>query len=104
MAENGQSAGLNQVSSTSSSCVSPACRQGAHLSGSTSATVTFLQLAQFHAGIRCPHQSWREMHQSSMMFIQCRYVLVHDSGSKTMVPLSTTRLAGAASGAVLTNH
>src|SRR5258706_14906457 len=60
-----QSAEENQVSSTSSSWRSapaglPALRPA---SSALRATKTF-PASSYHAGIRCPHQSWREMHQS----------------------------------------
>ncbi len=62
----------NQVSRTSVSCVicaEPQCEQAA---GSTRATVVLWQFAQCHAGMRWPHQSCREMHQSWMFSIQLR--------------------------------
>ena len=30
-------------------------------------------LSSYHAGILCPHHSWREIHQSLIFSIQCRY-------------------------------
>ena len=39
----------------------PQCRQAV---ASSRETVTPPQSAQCHAGMRWPHQSWREMHQS----------------------------------------
>jgi hypothetical protein len=66
--ENGHSAEENQVSSTSSSCRSgPA--QDEHPAGASSATTVVPQASQYQAGMRCPHQSWREMHQSWMLRI-----------------------------------
>ena len=38
--------------------------------GSSLATVMSPQWSQNQAGIRCPHQIWREMHQSRMFSIQ----------------------------------
>ena len=61
--ENGHNAEENQVSSTSSSWrnfVWPACLRA---SSSLRAT-NILPCSSCHAGMRCPHHSWREMHQS----------------------------------------
>ena len=49
--------------------------------GSASATVTCPSVA-VNAGMRWPHQSWREMHQSWMLRIHSKYVFVHDSGDE----------------------
>ena len=46
----------------------------AHLSGVSRATMISPHL-QCHAGMRCPHHSWREMHQSWMLRIHSKYVL-----------------------------
>ena len=75
-----------------------------HSVGSTRATVTWSQSLQNQAGMRCPHQSWREMVQSLMLVIQCMYVLVHSSGTKRVLPVSTARMAGSASGCILSHH
>ena len=40
--------------------------------GVSRATVISLQALQCHAGMRWPHQSWREMHQSWMLVIHSR--------------------------------
>ena len=40
------------------------------LSGSSTATITSPQSSQYQTGMRCPHHSWREMHQSRMFSIQ----------------------------------
>src|SRR5271163_3129533 len=65
------SADENQVSSTSSSCL----RALAGLfiffaASSTLRATTTLPSASYHAGIRWPHQSWREMHQSRTLLSQ----------------------------------
>src|SRR6059058_3812154 len=69
----------NQVSSTSSSCF----REGfstlnfelnaAFASASFCAT-TNLPVSSYQAGILCPHQSWRLMHQSFIFSSQYLYV------------------------------
>ena len=41
--------------------------------------------------MRWPHQSWREMHQSWMLLIQCRYVDSHWSGTNCTRPRSPVR-------------
>ena len=46
-------------------------RACARASASLRATYT-LPASSYHAGIWWPHQSWREMHQSWMLLIQCR--------------------------------
>src|SRR5688572_31178603 len=50
------------------------------------------------------YQSWREMHQSRMFRIHSKYVLLQLSGTKTMRPCSTSRMAGSARGWIFTNH
>src|SRR5438552_18964465 len=78
--------------------------QWAHTFGVCRATVISLQPAQCQAGMRCPHQSWREMHQSRIFSIQLKNVLFQLSGTKTMRPEFTASRTLAASGLVLTNH
>src|SRR4249920_3398043 len=63
--ENGHRADENQVSRTSSSCTRGLPCASAFASVSSCATYT-LPLLSYHAGMRWPHQSWREMHQSWM--------------------------------------
>jgi predicted dehydrogenase len=41
-----------------------------HSVGSSRLTMISPQSSQCHAGMRCPHQSWREMHQSRMFSSQ----------------------------------
>src|SRR5262245_26383128 len=101
--ENGQSCDENQVSSTSGSCVNFFEPQVAQTAGSSSETVRW-PFSQVNAGIRWPHQSCREMHQSWMFSIHAKYVFAHDSGTKRISPFSTARIAGSARGAIFTNH
>ena len=70
MVVKGQSAELNQVSKTSSSCLMLPPPQWAQTLGSAVLTVILPQSAQFQAGMRWPHQICREMHQSRMLAIQ----------------------------------
>ena len=65
---NGQSCELNQVSSVSASCSS--APPHSHRSGACSATTIFPHALQYQAGMRWPHHSCREMHQSWMLYIQ----------------------------------
>ena len=44
------------------------------------------------------------MHQSWMLCIQSKYVFAQPSGTNLTRPFSTTSIAGAASGFVLTYH
>jgi hypothetical protein len=67
--ENGHSAEENHVSSTSSSRRSAPPHFG-QPSRSSRETWTEPSASQYHAGMRCPHQSWREMHQGRMLSIQ----------------------------------
>src|ERR1700709_2424335 len=68
----GQSAELNQVSRTSSSCTKVTPSQAGHFVGATSATIVSSQSPQYQTGIWWPHQSWRETHQGRISFIQLR--------------------------------
>src|SRR3990167_6598354 len=87
----------------SSSCFGSALPQVLHVVGVVRATV-IAPHSQYQAGIRWPHHSWREMHQSRMLFIQCMYVFVHSSGTNLVLPCSTAAAAFSASGAALTHH
>src|SRR5215471_18930069 len=59
------SAEENHVSSTSSSCWSAPTGLPAFFAASAALRATkTLPSPSYHAGIRWPHQSWREMHQS----------------------------------------
>src|SRR5262249_42790224 len=101
--ENGQSCDENQVSRTSGSCSRPFEPQVGQAEGSSSATVTW-PFSQVNAGMRCPHQSCREMHQSWMFRIHSKEVFAQEAGANRAVPSSTARIAGSASGAIFTNH
>ena len=68
--ENGQSAELNHVSSTSGSRWICLLWQASHSQASVRETVRWPLTAHYHAGIWWPHQSWREMHQSWTFSIQ----------------------------------
>ena len=59
------------MSSTSGSCSSLPDPQVAQADGSSSATVT-CPFSHVKAGMRWPHQSWREMHQSWMLRIHSK--------------------------------
>ena len=103
---NGQSQEENQVSRTSSSCLrlstpAPHLPQAV---GVVRATVVSPHLPQYQAGMRWPHQSCREMHQSRMLFIQWKKVFDQLSGTNLVFPCSTASMAGLASGSIFTNH
>src|SRR4051794_6683047 len=76
--ENGTSADENQVSSTSSSRrnapVDPAAAAFAFASSSVRAT-KYWPASSYHAGMRWPHHSWREMHQSWILPSHWLYVV-----------------------------
>ena len=63
-----QSHDENHVSRTSSSCASFVLRTSG--SGPVRRATIVSRRPQYHTGIRCPHQSCREMHQSLMFSIQ----------------------------------
>jgi len=65
---------------------------------------SLLQERQYQAGIRCPHQICRDMHQSRMFLIHSKYVFFQISGIIWTLPSSTTWMAGAARGLMRTNH
>jgi hypothetical protein len=69
----GQSQLENQVSRTSSSCTTgqPQYGQAVRSSRLTITSCGGSHSVQYHTGIRCPHQSCREMFQSRMFDIQC---------------------------------
>src|SRR5206468_10470156 len=71
--------------------------------GAVRATIVSLHLPQYQAGMRCPHQSCREMHQSRMLCIQWKNVFDQLSGTNLVLPCSTASLAGLASASILTN-
>src|ERR1700739_3480228 len=94
--EKGQSAELNQVSSTSGSCVNFPEPHLEHAFGAPPATMISLQSRQYHAGIRCPHQSCREIHQSRMLRIHSKYSVRRFSGTISTPPPSTPAIARSA--------
>src|SRR5207237_9731302 len=102
--ENGQRPLENHVSSTSVSWRRSAELQRGQAVGVSRATMISLHSPQCQAGMRWPHQSWREMHQSRMLYIHSKYVLDQLAGTNSMRPFSTTSMAFSASGLVLTNH
>src|SRR2546421_1803476 len=104
MVENGQSPELNQVSSTSESCSSSARPQRAQANGASRATMMSWQPRQCQAGMRWPHHNWRDTHQSRMLYIHSKYVLVQLAGMNSIRPDSTTAMAFSASGFIFTNH
>ena len=71
----GHSQDENQVSNTSSSCVSglasPNWATYFLLASASLRATTQLPCASYQAGMRCPHQSWRLMHQSLILPSQC---------------------------------
>src|SRR5258708_39851856 len=71
--EKGHSPELNHVSRTSESCSRFVDPHVAHFAGASRATVTCLFSLQYHAGIRCPHQSCRDSVQSRIFLIQLKY-------------------------------
>ena len=62
----------NQVSSTSGSCSTGPPQAGQAASDSSTVTIVSPHCWQYQTGMRCPHQSWREMHQSWMFSSQLR--------------------------------
>jgi hypothetical protein len=72
--DSGHSHDENQVSSTSGSWVSADLPHVPQAAGGSTATVSAAHAAssQVHTGMRCPHHSCREMHQSRMLVIQWR--------------------------------
>ena len=68
--ENGHSPDENQVSSDVLVLPQRSRRTARTPSASPRATIISPQASQYQAGMRCPHQSCREMHQSRMFSIQ----------------------------------
>src|SRR3990167_4909865 len=77
-----QRAELNHVSSVSASCAQPFSFGGF--------TSTNVSSPLYHTGTRCPHQIWREMHQSCRWSIQWKYVFSNRSGMILISPSRTT--------------
>src|SRR6266568_4243658 len=102
------SAEENHVSSTSSSCRSALTGLPASFAASSALRATkMFPASSYHAGIRCPHQSWREMHQSWTLSSQWLYVDVQWSGTNRMFcggfPSGSGRLALTASKQIFLN-
>mmetsp|Transcript_6434 Transcript_6434/g.15752 ORF Transcript_6434/g.15752 Transcript_6434/m.15752 type:complete len:205 (+) Transcript_6434:177-791(+) len=124
--ENGKRPDENHVSSTSSSWKSstaPLARPGASASSSsalarasstlraTMGSPRSSQLAPsavlrrgYHAGMRCPHHSCRETHQSWMLSSHRNHVASWKSGMILSCPVRTASVARLAMGAQLTHH
>ena len=102
--ENGHSPELNQVSRTSGSCSRFVDPHVAHFAGASRTTVTCLFSLQYHAGIRCPHQSCRDNVQSRIFLIQLKYSSRRFSGTISISLRSTAAMAGSAIGFILQNH
>ena len=101
--ENGHRPEENHVSSTDSSCLSFVPPHLGQARGASRDTIISPQ-SQYHAGMRCPHQSCREMHQSRMFSIQLKYVFSYRCGTNFTSPLRTASSAGSASVFIATNH
>src|ERR1039458_6411922 len=96
----------NHVSRTSGSRRRAPAPHVVHAVGSFSpglGTVT-CPSGQYQAGISCPHQSWRDTHQSRMFRIHSSYVFFHSSGTKRVSPASVAATAFSAKDATFTNH
>src|SRR5215471_13499891 len=86
------SADENHVSSTSSSCLSALAGFPARFAAASALRATkILPSASYHAGMRWPHQSWRDMHQSCTLASQLLYQAVQCSGTKRMETSSPGR-------------
>src|SRR5690242_151430 len=76
------SADENQVSRTSSSRLSALALLPAFFAASPASRATkMLPASSYQAGMRWPHQSWREMHQSWTLASQLLYQAVQCSGT-----------------------
>ena len=83
----------------------PDGRTRAQASGpSISADTVTCPSGQYQAGIRWPHQSWRETFQSRMLVSQCSQVFSKRSGRIRVRPDRVASSARAASGPVRMNH
>ena len=91
------------MSRTSSSWWISVEPHSAHASGVLSATVV-CPSGQYHAGIRCPHQICREMHQSRMLSSQSSATAFCCSGVNVTRPSRIAAAAGSASGFIFTHH
>src|SRR3546814_7697845 len=57
-----------------------------------------------HAGIRCPHQSWRDTHQGWIFSIQLKKVFSHVLGTISIRPSRTACIGANASFSASTYH
>ena len=92
---------MSRVSGSCSRSVPPHCSQAV---GVSSATVMWPQASQVQAGMRWPHHSWREMHQSWMLVSQCSQTPAQRSGVKWMRPERTASRACWAASSTFMNH
>src|SRR4030095_10412173 len=72
-------------------------------SASVSATWA-LPSSSYHAGMRWPHQSWRETHQGWIFSSQLNQVFDQVSGTILISPALVAAIARSASGATFTYH
>ena len=104
---NGQRPELNQVSKMSLSCtkLSASAPHSLHPDGPSASALTVMwPSAQYHAGIRCPHQSWRLTFQSRISVSQCSHVFSKCAGTMRVFPERVAASAFSASGLVRMNH
>ena len=101
--ENGHSPEENQVSRTSGSWRTGPEHFG-HAVRSVREAWTEPSASQYQTGMRCPHQSWREMHQGRMFSIQWKYVLLQLRGRMRIRSSRTAAVATSASGFTFTYH
>ena len=71
---------------------------------STSCATQTRPSSSYQAGIWCPHQSWREMHQGRIPSSQCSQVFSQDSGMSRKSPLRDASSARAAIPETSQNH
>lgn len=88
------------MSRTSLSCVQPSPVGGS----SSGPTQTISPSGPCQTGMRCPHHSWREMHQSWRLSTQSKYRFSISCGWILTLPSRTASPAALASGATLTHH
>ncbi len=99
---------LNQVSITSSSCLmfcedNPLASNCDFASSIVLAT-SISPLLLYHAGMRWPHHSWREIHQSRTLAIQWWYVFLNLAGISWILSFITCSNAGLVMVSIFTNH
>ena len=67
-------------------------------------TKTFSSASQYQTGMRCPHQSCREMHHGRTFSSQSRQTRAKRSGVKRTRPSRIAATAGAANSSIATHH